>query len=132
MLDKPSDKPIPGLHTQVIGRIPHLQEMQLQGPAHMLSVHPLSSLSQEFIIWLKMLLFFEELKNRLWHKNEPFLGYRIKTQIYHVPIYHLYGDFCDFCVDFGDFVGDFSDFSFFSYSSHRSRTIKDRILKFGI
>ena len=84
VLDKPSAKPIPGPATQVIGRIPHLQETQLQGTAHALGVHPLSMLLQEFIIWLKMLLFFEELKNRLWHKNKPFWGYRIKTQIYQV------------------------------------------------
>ena len=98
LLYKPSAKPIPGIPTQVIRRIPHLQETQLQGPAHTLGVHPLSSLLQESIIWLKMLLFFEELNHRLWHKNEPFSGYRIKTQIYQVNKGHrtVFGNICPF------------------------------------
>ena len=79
VLDKPSAKPIPGLATQVIGRIPHLQETQLQGPAHALGVHPLSMLLQEFIIWLKMLLFFEELKKQALAQERTILGLQNKN-----------------------------------------------------
>ena len=93
---KPSAKLPPGPATRVVGRVPHLQETRLPASACVQrTVHTLNKVLgtlSEYIIWLKVLLFFEELKSRLWHENEPFGGLRIKTQIY--PVFRASWNHC--------------------------------------